>query len=156
MPFTARLLRVDLTAGTTRDEEVAPEILRKLALWNRVCQIHGSAWHVRQSDLDEIWAGLSQWHRAETVTGDGFDALMGTNLRAPLLMARAFAASLPADRTGLIVNLTDQRVWRLNPQLFSYTLTKAALLTATRTLAQALAPRIRVNAVAPSIAWLPP
>lgn len=87
--------------------------------------------------------------RAETVTGDGFDALMGTNLRAPLLMARAFAASLPADRTGLIVNLTDQRVWRLNPQLFSYTLTKAALWTATQTLAQAFAPRIRVNAIGP-------
>lgn len=52
----------------TESMNYAPEILRKLALWNRVCQIHGSAWHVRQSDLDEIWAGLSQWHRAETVT----------------------------------------------------------------------------------------
>lgn len=94
-------------------------------------------------------ASLLQDDRAGTVTGEGFDALMAVNLRAPVLMARAFAASLPAARTGLIVNLTDQRVWRLNPQLFSYTLTKAALWTATQTLAQALAPRIRVNAIGP-------
>jgi NAD(P)-dependent dehydrogenase (short-subunit alcohol dehydrogenase family) len=59
------------------------------------------------------------------------------------------AAALPADLTGLIVNITDQRVWRLTPKYFSYTLSKAALWTATQTLAQALAPRIRVNAIGP-------
>jgi NAD(P)-dependent dehydrogenase (short-subunit alcohol dehydrogenase family) len=56
---------------------------------------------------------------------------------------------LPEDRHGAIVNITDQRVWRLNPHYFSYTLTKAALWTATQTMAQAFAPRIRVNAVGP-------
>ncbi|MBX9874449.1 MAG: SDR family oxidoreductase, partial [Beijerinckiaceae bacterium] len=50
---------------------------------------------------------------------------------------------------GAIVNIIDQRVWKLTPQYYSYTLTKAALLTATTTMAQALAPRIRVNAVGP-------
>jgi len=74
---------------------------------------------------------------------------MAVNLRAPLLLAQAMAAALPADRTGLIVNITDQRVWRLTPKYFSYTLSKAALWTATQTLAQALAPRIRVNAIGP-------
>ena len=49
----------------------------------------------------------------------------------------------------LILNLLDQRVWKPNPQFFSYTLTKIALWTATRMLAQALAPRIRVNAIGP-------
>ncbi len=94
-------------------------------------------------------ASLLKDDRAQSVTGEGFDALIAANLRAPVLLARAFAASLPADRTGLIVNMIDQRVWRLTPQLFSYTLSKAALWTATQTLAQALAPRIRVNAIGP-------
>ena len=94
-------------------------------------------------------ASLLKDDRAQSVTGEGFDALIAANLRAPVLMARAFAASLPADRTGLIVNMIDQRVWRLTPQLFSYTLSKAALWTATQTLAQALAPRIRVNGIGP-------
>jgi NAD(P)-dependent dehydrogenase (short-subunit alcohol dehydrogenase family) len=59
------------------------------------------------------------------------------------------AGRLPKDGDGLIVNIVDQRVWRLTPRYFSYTLSKAALWTATQTLAQALAPRIRVNAIGP-------
>jgi NAD(P)-dependent dehydrogenase (short-subunit alcohol dehydrogenase family) len=71
------------------------------------------------------------------------------NLRAPSVLAGALANRLPEDRHGVIVNIIDQRVWKLTPQYYSYTLTKAALLTATKTMAQALAPRIRVNAVGP-------
>lgn len=71
------------------------------------------------------------------------------NLRAPSMLAGAMAKRLPADRDGAIVNIIDQRVWKLTPQYYSYTLTKAALLTATKTMAQALAPRVRVNAVGP-------
>jgi NAD(P)-dependent dehydrogenase (short-subunit alcohol dehydrogenase family) len=79
----------------------------------------------------------------------GHDEAMAVNLRAPLILAQAMAAALPADQRGLIVNVIDQRVWRLTPNFFSYTLSKAALWTATQTLAQALAPRIRVNAIGP-------
>jgi NAD(P)-dependent dehydrogenase (short-subunit alcohol dehydrogenase family) len=71
------------------------------------------------------------------------------NLRAPSVLAGAMANRLPEGRDGAIVNIIDQRVWKLTPQYYSYTLTKAALLTATQTMAQALAPRIRVNAVGP-------
>jgi len=71
------------------------------------------------------------------------------NLRAPSVLAGAMANRLPEGRNGAIVNIIDQRVWKLTPQYYSYTLTKAALLTATQTMAQALAPRIRVNAVGP-------
>ena len=71
------------------------------------------------------------------------------NLRAPSVLAGALANRLPEGRVGAIVNIIDQRVWKLTPQYYSYTLTKAALLTATKTMAQALAPRIRVNAVGP-------
>ncbi len=72
---------------------------------------------------------------------------MAINLEAPVFLAQSFAAQSPEG--GNIVNIIDQRVWKLTPQFFSYTLSKAALWTATQTMAQALAPRVRVNAVGP-------
>jgi NAD(P)-dependent dehydrogenase (short-subunit alcohol dehydrogenase family) len=72
-----------------------------------------------------------------------------TNLRAPVLLAQAFARQLAEGTHGNIINIIDQRVWKLNPKFFSYTASKSALWTVTRTLAQALAPRIRVNAIGP-------
>lgn len=80
---------------------------------------------------------------------ESYERQMAVNLRAPLLLARDFAAQLPPDASGAIVNMIDQRVWRLTPRYFSYTLSKSALWTATRTMAQAFAPRIRVNGVGP-------
>lgn len=71
------------------------------------------------------------------------------NLRAPAILSSAFARALPPGARGCIVNILDQRVWKPTPRNFSYTLTKSALYTATRTMAQALAPAIRVNAVGP-------
>jgi NAD(P)-dependent dehydrogenase (short-subunit alcohol dehydrogenase family) len=71
------------------------------------------------------------------------------NLSAPLFLAQAFAKQLPTDGTGNIVNILDQRVLKPTPRFFSYTIAKSALWTATRTLAQSLAPRIRVNAIGP-------
>lgn len=84
-----------------------------------------------------------------TLAAADLDAQMATNVRAPVMLAQAFAAALQADRAGLIVNIVDQRVWRPTPQYFGYSLSKAALWHATRTMAQALAPRIRVNAIGP-------
>ncbi len=85
----------------------------------------------------------------ETLTQERWDRHFAVNLRAPAFLARDFAHQLPAEGQGCIVNIVDQRVWKLTPQFFSYTLTKAALFTATQTMAQALAPRIRVNAIGP-------
>ena len=85
----------------------------------------------------------------ETLSQERWDRHFAVNLRAPAFLARDFAHQLPAGARGSIVNIVDQRVWKLTPQFFSYTLTKAALFTATQTMAQALAPRIRVNAVGP-------
>jgi NAD(P)-dependent dehydrogenase (short-subunit alcohol dehydrogenase family) len=79
----------------------------------------------------------------------GWDAHMEANLRAPILLAEGFAEQAPSGRNAQIINILDQRVFRPNPQFFSYTLSKTALWTATRMLAQALAPRIRVNGVGP-------
>ncbi|ADZ69644.1 SDR family oxidoreductase [Polymorphum gilvum] len=81
--------------------------------------------------------------------GDRFDRHFAIHVKAPCVLADSLAATLPADRKGLIVNMIDQRVWKLTPQYLSYTLSKAAMWAATQTLAQALAPRIRVNAIGP-------
>lgn len=78
-----------------------------------------------------------------------WDTHFETNLRAPLVLAQAFAARLPADRLGLIVNILDQRVLSPSPEFFSYALSKSALWDATRMLALALAPHIRVNGIGP-------
>ncbi|MBY0562081.1 SDR family oxidoreductase [Hyphomicrobium sp.] len=78
-----------------------------------------------------------------------WDLHLGINLKAPMFLAQAMAANLPLGCEGNIINIIDQRVWNLTPEFFSYTISKAGLWTATRTLAQALAPRIRVNAIGP-------
>jgi NAD(P)-dependent dehydrogenase (short-subunit alcohol dehydrogenase family) len=78
-----------------------------------------------------------------------FDRHFAVNLRAPVFLAEAFAGQAPAGADASIVNLLDQRIYRPTPRFLSYGLTKSALHAATMTLAQALAPRIRVNAVAP-------
>jgi NAD(P)-dependent dehydrogenase (short-subunit alcohol dehydrogenase family) len=78
-----------------------------------------------------------------------WDTQLAVNVKAPVFLARAFAAALPAGETGNIVNIVDQRVWKPTPNFFSYAASKMALWSVTRTLAQALAPRIRVNAIGP-------
>ncbi|MFH1793748.1 MAG: SDR family oxidoreductase [Pseudomonadota bacterium] len=78
-----------------------------------------------------------------------WDAHFAVHVKAPVLLARSLAEALPAGMAGLVVNIIDERVWRPNPHFFSYTLSKSALWDATRTMAQALAPRIRVNAIGP-------
>jgi NAD(P)-dependent dehydrogenase (short-subunit alcohol dehydrogenase family) len=87
--------------------------------------------------------------RLQTLTADSWDSHMAVNLRAPVFLSQAFAAQLPESATGNIINIIDQRVLRPNPLYFSYALSKAALWAATKTMAQALAPRIRVNAIGP-------
>jgi NAD(P)-dependent dehydrogenase (short-subunit alcohol dehydrogenase family) len=87
-----------------------------------------------------------------------WDRAIETNLRAPVRLTQAFAAQAPraeADARGepvagaCVINMIDQRVWKTTPHFMSYTLAKSALHTFTRTAAQALAPHVRVNAIAP-------
>ncbi len=92
-------------------------------------------------------AGEFEPDEIETLQHEAFERAMAVNLAAPLFLAQGFAAQ--AGEGASIVNVLDQRVFRPTPRFFSYTLSKSALHTATRTLAQALAPRVRVNAVAP-------
>ena len=85
--------------------------------------------------------------RLDTITGESWSAHLDTNLRAPVLLAQVFARQAPDG--AAIVNILDQRVLKPDPRFFSYSLSKSALWVATRTMAQALAPRIRVNGVGP-------
>ncbi len=94
----------------------------------------------------------SRFERDELMdmTVEEWEAHQAVNLRAPVFLAQAFARAKPQGAPGNIINIIDQRVLKLNPLFFSYTISKAGLWTATRTLAQALARyNIRVNAIGP-------
>ncbi len=84
-----------------------------------------------------------------TATRESWDHHLEPNLRAPFVLTQAFAQQLPDDAEGGVINLLDQRVWNLTPYFVSYTVAKSGLWTLTRSLALALAPRIRVNAIGP-------
>ncbi len=83
------------------------------------------------------------------ISANSWSRHQNINLRSPVMLAQAFARQLPAGEHGNVINIIDQRVWKLTPKFFSYTMSKSGLWTATRTLAQALAPCIRVNAIGP-------
>lgn len=87
-----------------------------------------------------------EWYSADRAS---WDKHMETNLRAPLVLSQEFARQVPRDEGGAIVNIIDQRVLKPTPQFLSYSLSKAGLYWLNTTLAQALAPRVRVNAIGP-------
>jgi len=122
------------------------------------------------SDPGPWWAGVESAlgpvtalvNNASLFESDGVDdfcadggALLGRALRvnvaAPVMLARELARRLPDGAQGVVVNLLDQKLWNPNPDFLSYTLSKAALESATGLLARALAPRVRVVGVAPGI-----
>ncbi len=93
-----------------------------------------------------------------SASAESWERHMGSNLRAPLFLTQAFAAQAPRAETGpqgeplaraLVINMIDQRVKKPTPEFMTYGLAKAGLWAFTRTAAQALAPDIRVNAIAP-------
>jgi len=94
-------------------------------------------------------ASVFEDDKPDTVTRESWDLHMQVNLRAPFVLTQAVARQLPEGQAGNVVNILDQRVWNLTPHFTSYTVSKAALWALTQTLALALAPRIRVNAVGP-------
>jgi NAD(P)-dependent dehydrogenase (short-subunit alcohol dehydrogenase family) len=85
--------------------------------------------------------------RLDSFSEDRWSAQLRANLEAPLILSEAFARQAPEGSS--IVNIVDQRVLKPTPQFFSYSISKAGLWFATRTMAQALAPKVRVNAVGP-------
>lgn len=96
-------------------------------------------------------AALFDYDDAADFTYGRLDAHMHANLGAPILLARALHEATPANGQAVVINLLDQKLYNLNPDFLSYTLSKAGLHTATTVLAQALAPKVRVVGVAPGI-----
>lgn len=103
-------------------------------------------------------ASIFEYDTLASATAQSWDRHIGSNLRAPFLLTQAFAAQdLAPGRdavgepvaAGLVVNLIDQRILKPTPEFMTYTLSKMGLWAFTRTAAQALAPAIRVNAIAP-------
>jgi len=103
-------------------------------------------------------ASVFDYDRLETATPESWDRHINSNLRAPFFLTQAFAAQAPEAATcaggepratGLVVNMIDQRVRKLTPDFATYTIAKMGLWALTRTAAQALAPRIRVNGIGP-------
>jgi NAD(P)-dependent dehydrogenase (short-subunit alcohol dehydrogenase family) len=94
-------------------------------------------------------ASIFEEDTAFTVDLDLWERQFAINLRAPVLLTQEFVRQAPQGQAAAIVNILDQRVLRPTPQFFSYSLTKSALWSATRTMAQAFAPHVRVNAVGP-------
>ncbi|MEP0943459.1 MAG: SDR family oxidoreductase [Rhizobiaceae bacterium] len=92
-------------------------------------------------------ASLFEEDSLEEIDDETWDRHFAVHVKAPSLLASDFAAQKPID--GLIINIIDERVWKLTPNFTSYTLSKSTLWTATKTMAQALAPNIRVNAIGP-------
>lgn len=126
-----------LRADVSREDETQALVSRaREALGGPVTALINSASLFENDD----WANASR---------ESWDKHMEVNLRAPFVLAQAFAKALPVEMHGAIVNVIDQRVLKPTPQFMTYSLSKAGLYWLNTTLAQALAPRIRVNAVAP-------
>jgi len=96
-------------------------------------------------------ASIFEMDRPEDVTPDMLDEAMRVNLMAPVLLASAMAEKHRGRASGCVINILDQKLFNLNPDFFSYTLSKHALLGATTTMAMAFAPSVRVNGIAPGI-----
>ncbi len=103
-------------------------------------------------------ASVFEYDNLETGTRDSWDRHMESNLRAPFVLTQVFAAQVPPAKPdqkgeplaqGLVINMLDQRIHKLTPEFASYTIAKMGLWALTRTAAQALAPKVRVNGIGP-------
>ncbi len=93
-------------------------------------------------------ASVFENDKLENFSLDSWSKHIRTNLRAPALLSKEFAKNVKGKNNN-IINIIDQRVFKLTPYFFSYTLSKTGLYTLTKTSALRLSPNIRVNAIAP-------
>jgi NAD(P)-dependent dehydrogenase (short-subunit alcohol dehydrogenase family) len=96
-------------------------------------------------------ASLFAYDDIGSLTAEAIDRHHAVNLRAPVLLSKAFFETLRDDQEGCVINMLDNKVFAVNPDYLSYTLSKFGLHGATLALAMALAPKVRVNAIAPGI-----
>ncbi|MBB2175422.1 SDR family oxidoreductase [Gluconacetobacter johannae] len=129
----AVMLRADLS----HEAEVTPLLARAADALGPVGVLVNNASTFERDEWDDA-------------TRAGWDMHLEPNLRAPFVLMQDFARRLPEGAEGMVLNMLDERVWSLTPHFVSYTVSKSALWTLTRSMALALAPRrIRVNAIGP-------
>ena len=93
-------------------------------------------------------ASLFENDKIENFTSDSWGRHLRTNLRTPALLSKVFAKNTKSKNNN-IINIIDQRIFKLTPFFFSYTISKTGLYTLTKTSAMSLAPKVRVNGIAP-------
>jgi NAD(P)-dependent dehydrogenase (short-subunit alcohol dehydrogenase family) len=94
-------------------------------------------------------ASIFEEDSVESATKLSWDNHMAVNLRAPFILIQSLVKHLPKTKKANVINILDQRVENLTPHFTTYTLSKTALWTLTKTAAAALAPLVRVNAIGP-------
>jgi NAD(P)-dependent dehydrogenase (short-subunit alcohol dehydrogenase family) len=134
----------DIALHFHTSEQAAQTVVAEiLALGRRVVAL--------KCDLADEAAVKMLLRRAVTALGPVTCVVNNANLAAPILLAQSLHAATPQGQQAVVINLLDQKLYNLNPDFLSYTLSKAALHTATTLLAQALAPKVRVVGIAPGI-----
>jgi len=118
--------------------------------------VERAAAHFGQVDILVNSAAIFEPGNWDDTTEANWDRHFAINLKSPFFLSQAFAAQVGRDRAGHIVNIADWRGVRPGPDHIAYTLTKAALIAMTKSLALALAPNIQVNAIAPGLILPPP
>ena len=93
-------------------------------------------------------ASLFENDKLENFTTKSWEKHISTNLKAPALLSKEFSKNVRGKKNN-IINIIDQRIFKLTPYFFSYTLSKTGLYTLTKTTAMSLSPNIRVNGIAP-------
>jgi len=96
-------------------------------------------------------ASVFDYDTSGAMKAEVFDLAMAVNLRAPALLSDSLFQQADPTRDAVIVNILDQKLWNMNPDFYSYTMSKAGLLAATDMMARAFAPKVRVNAIAPGL-----
>lgn len=141
----------EAVAGVIRDAGgVAEVFLADLSDMKAVRALHAQV--TERMSVPEIIVNNASMFQDDDVRDfdeELFDRHFAVHVKAPAVLAEAMAAALPDGGEGLIVNIIDQRVLAPKPSFFSYGLSKSTLLAATHTMAQAFAPRIRVNGIGP-------
>ena len=132
-----------LQADLSRLEETRTIIPRAMQHFGQVDILVNSAAIFEQGDLSHT-------------TEENWDRHFAINLKSPFFLSQAFAAQVGRTRQGHIVNIVDWRAFRPGTHYMAYTMTKAALVTMTQSLALAAAPNIQVNAIAPGTILPPP
>ncbi len=99
-------------------------------------------------------ASLFDYDAAADFTYARLDAHMHANVAAPILLSQALYQMTPEGEQAVVINLLDQKLYNMNPDFLSYTLSKASLQSATTMLAQALAPKVRIVGIAPGLTMI--